>query len=194
MLLFDLGAHFGIFSLVAAHFGGRAIAVDPSPIATKMMARQIHLNGWENLVTVLEAAVSDIPGNVQMLSAGVFSDGYFRMVQNRPKSELTDASALTVDQLTTRFGTPTHIKIDVEGHETAVLRGAEKTLRDASPILFLELHNEMIIAAGGNVHDPLDILEELNYTIYNFDGTIPGRARILSRNICRVIARQNIDS
>src|SRR5271165_682962 len=124
MLLFDIGAHFGIFSLVAAHFGGRAVAVDPSPIATKMIARQVHLNACENLVTVLAAAVSDTPGNVQMLSAGVFSDGYFKMVHDRPRTELTATTALTVDQLTERFGIPTHIKIDVEGHEAAVLRGA----------------------------------------------------------------------
>ena len=40
MFLFDVGAHFGIFSLAAAHFGGKAIAVDPSPIATRMIARR----------------------------------------------------------------------------------------------------------------------------------------------------------
>jgi FkbM family methyltransferase len=190
MLFFDLGAHFGIFSLVAAHFGGRAVAVDPSPIATKMMARQIHLNGWDNLVTVLEAAVSDTPGKVQMLSAGVFSDGYFKMVQDRPRSELTETSALTVDQLTERFGIPTHIKIDVEGHEAAVLHGAAKTLREGSPILFLELHNEMVAADGGNARAPLDILDALNYRIYSFDGTLLDRETILSRALCRVTARR----
>jgi FkbM family methyltransferase len=194
MLLFDLGAHFGIFSLVAAHFGGRAVAVDPSPIATKMVARQIHLNGWDNLVTVLEAAVSDTPGNVQMLSAGVFSDGYFKMVQDRPKSELTETLALTVDQLTERFGMPTHMKIDVEGHEAAVLRGAEKTLREGSPMIFLELHNEMVTADGGNAHAPLDILDALNYRIYSLDGTMLDRETILSRALCRVTARRNVNS
>lgn len=194
MLLFDLGAHFGIFSLVAAHFGGRAVAVDPSPIAAKMIARQVHLNALENLVAVLEAAVSDACGDIQMLSAGVFSDGYFKIVKDRPKSEMTKTTALTVDQLTERFGNPTHIKIDVEGHEAAVLRGATKTLRSGSPIIFLELHNEMVAADGGMAHASLDILDTLEYNIYNVDGTMLDRETILSHALCRVTARRQVNS
>ena len=40
MVLFDVGAHFGLFSLAALHYGGpgsRAIAVDPSPIAVRFL-------------------------------------------------------------------------------------------------------------------------------------------------------------
>src|SRR5712691_2981686 len=44
MRLFDLGAHFGLFSLAAAQFGGRAVAVDPSPLAAKMIRTQVRLN------------------------------------------------------------------------------------------------------------------------------------------------------
>jgi hypothetical protein len=44
MLLFDVGAHYGLFSLAAAHFGGQAVAVDPSAMAIRMIARQIALN------------------------------------------------------------------------------------------------------------------------------------------------------
>lgn len=63
-----------------------------------------------------------------MLSAGVFSDGYFRLVKGRSQSELTQTPATTVDQITQQFGSPTHIKIDAEGHEAAVLRGARSTM------------------------------------------------------------------
>src|SRR5262249_35139246 len=76
MFLFDIGAHFGVFSLTAAHFGGKSLAVDPSPTATKMIATEAALNGCTNNIQILQAAVSDSNGVVGMLSSGVFSDGF----------------------------------------------------------------------------------------------------------------------
>lgn len=190
MFVFDLGAHFGMFSLAAAHFGGRAVAVDPSPLAAKIMAAQVQLNHCADRVVVVQAAVSDKPGELHMLSAGVFSDGYFRLVKGRSQSELTQTPATTVDQITQQFGSPTHIKIDVEGHEAAVLRGARSTMENNSPMLFLELHNEMLAAEGGNPKDALDELERLGYRPFSLDGTALSGSTILDKPIVRVVARR----
>jgi predicted RNA methylase len=46
MHLFDIGASYGAFSLVAAHFGGTAIAVEPSLIATRFIRVECQLNGF----------------------------------------------------------------------------------------------------------------------------------------------------
>jgi len=59
MFLFDIGAHFGIFSLAAALFDGRAIAIDPSPIATRMIGRQVTLNQLSSRIQILQLAVSE---------------------------------------------------------------------------------------------------------------------------------------
>ena len=45
MRLFDIGASYGVFSLTAAHFGGTAVAVDPSPVATRLIRVQIQESG-----------------------------------------------------------------------------------------------------------------------------------------------------
>jgi hypothetical protein len=68
MFLFDIGAHFGVFSLAAAHFGAKAVAVDPSPIATQMIAKQAALNGWTERIQIVRAAVNDTGGTLDMLS------------------------------------------------------------------------------------------------------------------------------
>jgi len=44
MFLFDIGAHYGLFSLAAAHLRGQAVAVEPSAMAIRMITRQIALN------------------------------------------------------------------------------------------------------------------------------------------------------
>jgi len=188
MFLLDIGAHFGVFSLAAAHFGGKAVAVDPSPIATRMIARQSALNGLTDRIHIVQAAVSDESGAVGMLSSGVFSDGYFKITQGRAKSELTRTQATTIDQLVRRHGVPTHIKIDVEGHEAAVLRGGRETLDQFAPILFLELHNEMIMAEGGNPNLALDELAQLGYETVALGGNSLRRDAILQRPIIRIAA------
>jgi len=188
MFLFDIGAHFGVFSLAAAHFGGRAVAIDPSPTATKMIAAEARLNRCAKEIEILQAAVSDTNGEVAMLSSGVFSDGYFKFARGRSRSDLTRTRALTVDQMALQYGLPTHIKIDVEGHEAAVVRGARSTLREASPIVFLELHNEIVASEGGDPEATLDELAALGYATESIQGGSISRAEMLRPAIIRVVA------
>ena len=189
MLLYDIGAHFGVFSLASAHFGGRAIAVDPSPEAIEMIRIERTLNNCADRVSVIHAAVSDSNGAIEMLSSGVFSNGYFKVASQRPKSELTPVQAVTIDQMTVQFGRPTHIKIDVEGYEAAVLRGARTTLRQFSPILFLELHNEMVTFVGENPCAILHELTALGYNTFAPDGHSIDAGSILAKPIVRIVAK-----
>jgi FkbM family methyltransferase len=193
MVLYDVGAHFGIFSLAAAHFGGRAIAVDASPAAAQMMEIQARLNKCSDRLQIVRAAVSDANNSIDMLNSGVFSDGYFKATRQKPKSELTQVQAITIDEIALQFGAPTHIKIDVEGHEAAVLRGAGATLSQSSPLLFLELHNEMVVAAGDNPHSTLDELADLHYDTFTPDGDAIGPDTILERSIIRIVAKRRLE-
>ncbi len=190
MLLFDLGAHFGLFSLAAAQYGGRAVAVDPSPMAAKMIATQVKLNRCSDRIWIRQAAVSDVPGELNMLSAGVFSDGYFRLVSGRPRRELSLVKATTIDQMAQEFGAPTHIKVDVEGHEAAVLRGGRATLSSASPVLFLELHSEMITSDGGDPCAALEELAKLGYSTFSLRGGPISRSEALQKPISRIVAKR----
>jgi FkbM family methyltransferase len=190
MSLFDIGASYGVFSLTAAHFGGKAIAVEPSPIATRLLGVQAGLNGLTESIRILESCVSDTSGELDMLNAGIYSDGYFKIDKKRSSSELTKTRSVTVDQLSDQFGPPTHIKIDVEGHEGAVVIGARKTLNNYSPVLFFELHSDMIRADGNDPNSVLDALAEFNYEMYSIDGAKIDRAAILKLPICRLIGKR----
>jgi FkbM family methyltransferase len=190
MCLFDIGASFGAFSFVTAHFGGTAIAVDPSPIAARFIRLQSRLNGFEKRIQIVEACVSDAVGETEMLSSGVFSDGYFQIARGRSTRELTKTKAVTIDGLVEQFGRPTHIKIDVEGHEAAVIQGARKTLACVAPLLFLELHNEMVRSSGGNPERVLDDLAEMNYEVFSINGEKIHRSAILEKPICRLVGRR----
>jgi FkbM family methyltransferase len=190
MLLFDIGAHYGVFSLVAAQLGGAAVAVDPSPAAAKMISVQASLNHLLDRIRILQSAVSDSDCTLAMLDAGVLSAGYFKLTkEGRPSQELTSAHATTVDLLVRQFGPPTHIKIDVEGHEAAVLRGARTALQTFAPILFVELHTEMVRSDGGDPCAALDELHRLGYSTHAFSGEPIATDAILNRPIIRIVAR-----
>lgn len=191
MFLLDIGAHFGVFSLAAAHFGGKAIAIDPSPIATRMIAIQSALNQLSNSIRIIQAAVTDEGGAVDVLNSGVFSDGYCKITQGRGKSELTRAQAVTIDQLVSQYGPPTHIKIDVEGQEAAVLRSGRKALGQYSPILFLEMHNEMITSEGGDPNLALNELDDLGYETFALRGNSLERDSILQTPLIRIVATRD---
>lgn len=191
MFLYDVGAHYGIFSLAAAHFGGRAIAVDPSPTAARMISTHVVLNDCADSVQVICAAANDTNGAIRLLYAGVFSEGYFTAADERHKRDLTKIQAIAIDEIARQCGPPTHMKIDVEGHEASVLRGAENTLRNYSPLLFLELHNEIINSTGGDPRASLEFLSEVNYETLALDGKPIGRSAILDQAIIRITARRH---
>jgi FkbM family methyltransferase len=188
MYLLDIGARFGIFSLAAAQLGGKAVAIDPSPMATRMIAKQAGLNGLTDSIRIIQAAISSESGSIEMLNSGVFSDGYFKSSQVRTKSELTQTHATTIDVIADQYGAPTHNKIDVEGQEAAAIRGGRKTLDQCSPIVFLELHNQMVTSERGDPSLALHELVELKYEHFGLDGSRLDRAAILRRPLTRKVA------
>lgn len=189
MSLFDVGAHFGIFSLAAAHFGGKALAIDPSLEALRMVNIQARLNNWSDRIRTIRAAASDSSGGIDMLAAGVLSDHYFVISEGRNRSELTHLDSVTVDELSLNFAPPSHLKIDVEGHEAAVLRGARATLKNSAPLVFLELHNEIVASSGGDQNAALTELSNLGYHVFDLDGEPASREVIFRKAITRVIAK-----
>ena len=195
MVLFDLGAHYGAFSLAALHFGGpgaRAVAVDPSPAAVRMIHRQARLNDVAGRLTVLRAAAAEHDGEIELVAAGIIAAGYYVPPDERhPASERTRVPGLTVDALVERTGMhPSHLKIDVEGAEAGVLRGARRTLRASrAPIVFLELHAAMIRAGGGDAAEPLDLLDDAGYELVDWDGVPRRPADLVRHDLVRLFAR-----
>jgi FkbM family methyltransferase len=198
MLLLDVGAHFGLFSFAALHYGGpqaRAIAIDPSPVAVNLMNVQAKLNGSAERVQIIQAAVSDVAGWHDMLAVGVLASGYYvAPTANHPASELSHARALTLDGIASELKVaPTHIKIDVEGDEAAVLRGGRNVLSQTpAPIIFIEIHNEIVESLGGNPAETLGLLKDYGYQTFASDGSAINDDAILSQPLIRVVAKRAI--
>jgi hypothetical protein len=100
--------------------------------------------------------------------------------------------ACTVDALAAEFNMkPTHIKIDVEGYEAAVLRGSRHVLAGkAAPVIFLEVHNQIVRNLGNDPGETLRVLREAGYETFTMDDFPIDAAEILAQPLVRIIAKR----
>jgi FkbM family methyltransferase len=137
-VLFDVGANVGFYSLYAAHAcsGVRVFAFEPAPLNFARLANNIHYNRAHS-VTALPLGLSDRHAIVSFTSTHVVAGGWShggilqRDSEDARESELKTACVVdTLDRLVAseQLVTPTHLKIDVDGPEMQVLRGASQTL------------------------------------------------------------------
>ncbi len=136
-VVYDIGAHFGYYTLLGSKIAGRSgrvIAFEPSPSNLARLYRHIELNRCTN-VKVLELAVSDHEGTAHFETRT--GSGVGHLAADGPlEVKLTSLDALK------DLPAPNVMKIDVEGAEVQVLRGMRAILGTAKPIIFLSLHGE----------------------------------------------------
>jgi FkbM family methyltransferase len=194
MVLFDVGAHFGLFALAAVHYGGptaKAVAVDPSPLAARVVRYQARVNGVADRLRVVQASAGAASGRQALVAAGIGSAGYFvAPTADHPATERVEVETVSIDGLAEATGlTPTHVKIDVEGFELGVLQGGARTFGSPRPpLLFLELHNEIIRTSGGDPRECLDRIADWGFEVRDVSGKLISAEAALAPPLIRVMA------
>ncbi len=145
----DVGAHIGLYSLIAAKRvgpSGKVIAIEPDPENCNLLHRNIELNKLTN-VTILERAAFSSNSKLKLYLPGK-ERGFTKLgtiMANRAMTEnFLEIDATTLDHLMLMQGMTqvNWIKIDVEGAELEVLKGATVTLSVSKDIaLLIEVHN-----------------------------------------------------
>lgn len=167
MTVVDVGANIGFFSLVAAKLVGsmgRVLAVEPEPANCGRIARNVELNRYAN-VEVAQVALGDRSGEVTLHLAS--DHGHHSMLDRSPDRAGNSITVpmLTLDTLlaSRNIGRVDLLKIDVEGYEVEVLRGAAETIRSNPEIVILmDVHESLGVNAG----DVCGLLESYNLSTY----------------------------
>jgi FkbM family methyltransferase len=135
-VVYDCGAHFGYYTLLAATIAGakHVFAFEPSPQNLLRLRQHVAINGCRN-VTVLDVAVSDHEGSARFENRAGSGVGHLS-----PEGPL-EVPVTSLDALAGRLSPPDVIKIDVEGAEMSVLNGARKLLATCRPTIFLSVHS-----------------------------------------------------
>jgi FkbM family methyltransferase len=150
----DIGANFGLYSVHAALDGGfEAVhAFEPDPRNLACLGANLHLNGGLQHISVHEIALSAKDGTVSFAGGGDSFTGQSRIVPPKTSGS-TEIPARRLDSIL-QPGEGLCIKIDVEGHELAVLEGARGLLEGQSWVIQVECLGE----SGDGVSDFLTAL------------------------------------
>jgi FkbM family methyltransferase len=155
----DVGANLGYYSLGAGRRvgeEGRVFAFEPNPTTLARLRRNVALSQG-GMIRVFDCALADAPGEAVLHAplepamhghASLMNQDWAGNVKTTvPVRRLDDVLGETLSRLDT-------IKIDAEGSELAVLRGAERLVRTFKPSILVELNRE---TAGSFGYTPLDI-------------------------------------
>lgn len=140
-VVWDIGANCGVLAFSCLH-AKEVVAVEPDPYLTHLLLRTNSYHDCK--VQIIHCAVSDRVGLAQFTIASrgrasnYLSDAKGRTQAGGERYRFVTPTT-TLDQMLEIAAGPTFLKIDVEGAEVDVLRGAEKILSDHRPVIHIEV-------------------------------------------------------
>jgi FkbM family methyltransferase len=170
MTVVDVGAHHGIYTLLASKgvgWRGRVIAFEPSRRERRRLLRHIRVNACWN-VAVEACALGDEAGEADLFVVGGWSD-WCNSLRPPAVTERTETIRVGVERLDDvlwrlRVDTVDFIKLDAEGAELSVLQGARELLRGASrPVILAEVQDLRTQPWGYRARDIVEFLVRENY-------------------------------
>lgn len=170
-VVYDVGAHAGFYTLLAAKIvgpTGHVYAFEPLDHNLANLREHVRINRVDN-VTVLACAVSGGPGRARFQEGRTSSTGRLCGCGQREVETmgLDDACAAGV------IRPPSVMKVDVEGAEGAVLEGATQLLGTYGPKIFLATHGDRVHACC------CSLLARFDYRLLPIDERPAGTAREL---------------
>lgn len=135
----DVGANVGSYTILASGVAkAKTIAVEPISSAFSILLQNITINNLQEKVKALNIGLSSKPGVLKCTSS-LDTTNHIATNNDNDAYEIVDITVRTLDEVASIA--PALIKIDVEGFETQVLMGAEKTLTNtALKAIIIELN------------------------------------------------------
>ena len=179
----DIGANIGAHTLHLARFvgpSGRVMAFEPTDYAFRKLRRNIELN------PTLVGRISTYNCFLAAEDGNALPDKIYSSWPLVPEAELhakhlgramstENASVRSVDSVLAEAGNPAvHlVKLDVDGFECEILRGAAKLLRDQKPAFVMEISPYVLDERGASLSELMSILMSNGYRLYDERTQIP---------------------
>jgi FkbM family methyltransferase len=168
-IVVDVGAHAGHYTLISSKRvgqNGKVIAIEADPTNFEILNRNIQLNGLTNVIPLNYAAYSKqtkLKLYLPVEESGFSIYNTIMVNRAKPEEKFIEVNANTLDYLLQQNGIryANWIKIDVEGAEIEVLKGATNILSNSvNIVLFVEIH-------GLDNYRP--VIEFLNISNFNIE-------------------------
>jgi FkbM family methyltransferase len=160
-VIFDVGANVGFIATQLAQAingrGCRIIAFEPVYETFTKLTESVHRLGLQSKISTVCCAVSDRAGAVCSIASNQRESLFAHVKSDTGKAlsetNLTWCSEVTIDSVVESLGIrPLLLKIDVEGYEAHVLRGARALLHEPTPpVISFELNPSTLREAGSSI-------------------------------------------
>lgn len=188
----DAGANCGVYTVAAAHLvgaSGQVLAFEPGEASLAMLRRNVELNGFSQ-VRVFPTALSENSGTAR-LYAHDHGASSFTLGRTEEGERLSfEIETATLDAILPKEGISRVdvIKMDVEGAEELILRGATQLFDRCRPKVIFEINSPAISRLGLTEAGAWDFLTMRGYRFYLMDenGVIaplnspPGSANVVA--------------
>ncbi len=146
-LICDVGSNIGasLLQIMKAKPAARVVAFEPSARFLPFLKRNVELAGAGE-VEIVPLALGKQRGTLQLYTNATSSSAIARSYGQRPRRKELVAMTTLDDVFRLRAGVD-FIKVDADGLDLAVLRGAEEVLRRDAPILYFELFPTLLAIA-----------------------------------------------
>jgi FkbM family methyltransferase len=199
MVVLDIGAHAGYYTLLAARgtgTEGRVYAFEPEPENFKLLTKNIEANGYLN-ITPVNLAVSDQVGTRTLFVTSLDNGRHSMFHHSLPESGQIDVGSITIDKFLEGEGWPTIglVKVDVEGAESEVLDGMRELFSRSTDVkLIIEFNPCLLKGAGVDLLGFLDEPAKLGFNVQYIDeqkGAIDLTPSQLGPMVERLVKREN---
>lgn len=168
-LFADIGANAGSYTVLASGYSGaKTIAFEPVPSTFVWLQKNVELNKLSDYVRTYNIGLSSKRGRISFTSN--FGTVNHVVAENELQiSDVVTVDVYTLDEIVSGQKLPVLIKIDVEGFETEVLAGMQKTLRSEEvKAIIIEL-NGSGLRYGYDESAIHHMLGNLNFLPYHYD-------------------------
>ncbi|RDY02869.1 hypothetical protein CR513_13625, partial [Mucuna pruriens] len=171
-LFVDVGANVGMASFAASAMGFRVLAFEPVFENLQKICEGIYFNRVADLVTVFEAAASDRVGNITVhklvgrLDNSAISATGAKMAFKSNEEIAFQVRTIPLDEVIPKSEHVLLLKIDVQGWEYHVLKGASKLLSrkgSQAPYLIYEEDERLLQASNSSAKEIRDFLRSVGY-------------------------------
>lgn len=172
----DCGANIGYFSAVLSQACplDQILAVEGNHNTAELCRQNLKILNLKN-IHVVEAILSANESDCYIIPNNPGKEPWQRAIQASPAS--TTSHTKTLDRLISDFQlTPSLVKIDCEGFETLILKGACSLLNTIRPAFMIECNDSALQASGTNRYELFNLLRSFNYKLFHlasFTGSYP---------------------
>jgi len=178
MAVIDVGAHIGIYTLLASSRvgpNGRVFSFEPTPATYELLRENVGRTAYRHWVTLHQNAVSDKAGRLSFaISKDSSRNNSLFFDDKAERQEIVEVETVVLDQTIPEGQQIDLVKIDAEGAEPAVIRGMVRILeRNPDIVLFMEYAPEHIQRAGESAEALLRQLAGMGFRFYvirDFEG------------------------